>query len=414
MAEVKNFNDYKKNDSVYRTKKSEYDEGDYEKTDSSYLDKINKHKKYSRIGTIAAIICIVILVFFLYNGWKNKEYTECRIIDEVELTGLDTSDVYALGDNILICSNDGVNCIESDGNLAWSLTYEMQDPIVAICKDKVAIGDYDGNQIYVADSDGSLGTINTNLPIRNISISEKAIVAVTLNDGDVTRIKLFDTNSSEIATIKATIANSGYPMSMAISQNAELLGITYLSEDAGEIVTKVAFFNFGDVGQNVTDNMVSSFNYSQTIIPYICFMNSNTNFAVADDRILFFKGSDVPNNPITKLIQDTEILSIYNSDDYVGLVCTNDSEDGAYKLCVYNESGDEKLEFVFDIAYTNICFEDDQFVIYNDNEWMLVGLDGKIRYDGSFDDPIVAVLPGISRSHFKVVTTKCLMQIELR
>ena len=35
------------------------------------------------------------------------------------------------------------------GNAVWNQTFEMQNPIVDVCQNVVAIGDYNGRVIYV-------------------------------------------------------------------------------------------------------------------------------------------------------------------------------------------------------------------------------------------------------------------------
>jgi hypothetical protein len=160
--------------------------------------------------------------------------------------------------------------------------------------------------------------------------------------------------------------------------------------------------------------MVSSFKYEDTIIPYDVFLNAGANMAVSDNSIIFYKGEDVPNDPVVNDIGETEIMSVYNNDTYVGIVSAGTAEEGAYKLTVYNASGKQILEKYFDLAYTDLFFSDDQFVIYNDKQWQLYGIDGTLRFEGEFDESIRAIIPGPSRSRFTIVTSDSLDQIELR
>ena len=423
MAEVRNFRDYKNNKKISEEIDDDLvdemaddsflyvDESDDE---PSYQEKIRNHKLLVFYRTILTMIVAAAIVVVVYINWKEKIYTEARELSSISLTGMDGVSVYSLGSCILRVSKDGANCIGADGSAKWDQSFEMQQPIVRICNETVAIGDKNGNIIYVSNLGGSKGKINTNLPIKEFCVSSQGVVSVILKDGNVTRINIYDSKGTELATIKATMANSGYPVSMSLSPNGQLLGISYLGEKSGQVGTKVTFFNFGDVGQNKTDNMVSSFNYDKSVIPVEQFLNSDTNFAVADDRILFFKGAEVPKNPITNLLPNKEILSVFHSNNYVGLVCAGNSEKGAYEFLVYNSSGKLVLTHYFDMAYTNIVFSDDQFTIYNSEEWVLCGLDGTQRYKGRFDNTVLSIIPGPSRSRFTVVTAADLKQIELR
>lgn len=412
MAEVRNFRDYSR---YFRNSDApDEDAGASFSREPSYQEKIRNHRLIVFYRTIFLLIVSISLIVFIYMNWHNKVYSESRVLGTTSLTGMSGVTVMPLGQNILRYSKDGINCLSADGRALWNMTYDMQSPVVRICGETVAVGDYNGNTIYVANSEGTLGSFGTNLPIRDFCVSEQGVVAVILDDDDITRIKLFDTSGKELAAIKATMANSGYPTSVSISPNGELLAVCYLKEASGSMQTRVTFFNFGAVGQNETDNMVSSFKYEDTIIPYDVFLNASTNMAVSDKSIIFYKGEDVPNDPVVSDIGESEIMSVYNSDSYAGIVSAGTAEEGAYKLTVYNTSGKQILEKYFDLAYTDLFFSDDQFVIYNDKQWQLYGIDGTLRFEGEFDESIRAIIPGPSRSRFTIVTSDSLDQIELR
>ena len=70
---------------------------------------------------------------------------------------------------LLNYSKDGAGCMDTKGNAVWNQTFEMQNPIVDICQNVVAIGDYNGRTIYVMNTGGPMGNITTNRPIRNIT-----------------------------------------------------------------------------------------------------------------------------------------------------------------------------------------------------------------------------------------------------
>jgi hypothetical protein len=412
MAEVKNFRDYSRN---FRDPDAPDEEtGASFSREPSYQEKIRNHRLIVFYRTIFLLIAAVAIVAFIYVNWHNKVYSESRVLSSTSLTGMSGVTVLPLGQNIIRYSKDGINCMSADGRALWNMTYDMQAPVVRICGETVAVGDYNGNTIYVANSQGTLGSFGTNLPIRDFCVSSQGVVAVILDDDDITRIKLFDTSGKELAAIKATMANSGYPTSMSLSPNAELLAVCYLKESGGSILTGVTFFNFGAVGQNETDNMVSSFKYEDTIIPYDVFLDSSTNMAVSDKSIVFYKGEDVPNDPVVNEIGETEIMSVYNNEDYAGIICAGTAEEGAYKLTVYNTSGKNILEKYFDLDYTDMFFSDDQFVVYNDKHWQLYGIDGTLRFEGEFDESIKAIIPGPSRNRFTIVTADSIDQIELR
>ena len=80
-----------------------------------------------------------------------------------------------------------------------------------------------------------------------------------LDDAEVVRIYVYDgnTNTDEpIIESRATMDKSGYPVSISLSPNGKLMVVSYLYVDSGNMKSSVAFYNFGEVGKNETDNFV--------------------------------------------------------------------------------------------------------------------------------------------------------------
>ena len=69
------------------------------------------------------------------------------------------------------------------------------------------------------------------------------------------------------------------------------MAVSYLYVDAGVVKSNVVFYNFGPVGANQSDYMVSAYTYSDLVVPKVQFMNNDTAFAAGDSRLMIFGGS---------------------------------------------------------------------------------------------------------------------------
>ncbi|MCR5102474.1 MAG: DUF5711 family protein [Butyrivibrio sp.] len=404
MAEVKDFSLYadKKNNNTDRA------------PEPSYREKIRNHRMLVLFRTVAIVAIAVVAVAIIYVSWKDKNYTEAVISKSVKISDASSSKIINLNGHILMYSKDGVSLVGSNGDSMWNLTYEMQNPISRVCEDVVAIGDYNGHLIYVANTDGEMGEIDTNLPIRDFCVASQGVVAVILDDTDITWIYLYDSKGNELANFKTTMADSGYPLGVAISPNGELVCVSYLYPQDGELKTSIAFYNFGSVGQNAIDNYASGYDYPGVVVPFVHFLNSSTAFAVSDDRIMFFTGSEVPASSSEHLTGNDEIRSIYYDEDYVGLVFFNSTDKGEYRLEVYNTSGSKVMEKYFDVEYSDIFFDNGQIVVYSDSEIIIYGVDGADKYQGVFDQTVKAVIPTNIRSRFLMVTENSILTMDLK
>lgn len=381
-----------------------------------YKEKIRSHKLTIFYRAILGIVLIVAIIVFLYVQWRDKVFTESLVTGTAPITIVQGAAVKNLGGNILLYSKDGASCVDSKGNAVWNRTYEMQNPMLSISGQTAAIGDYNGRSIYVMDKSGERGTINTNLPIRDFCVSDNGVVAAVLDDSNLVRINLYNGNENTEETIASGTARmdkSGYPMSISLTPNGKIMAVSYFYVDSGNMKSSVAFYNFGEVGKNETDNYVSGYDYLNTVIPYVRFMDNDSAFAVSDDRIVFFSGAERPTNIASNLLEE-EIQSIYYSENYVGLVFNNRSGESVYRLDVYNSAGAKIGSQFFDIDYTDIVFSKDQIIIYSDMECQISNIKGVDKFIGNFDKNTSLLIPTGSVYKYVAVTADSVDTLELK
>lgn len=202
-------------------------------------------------------------------------------------------------------------------------------------------------------------------------------------------------------------------MSISLTPNGKIMAVSYFYVDSGNMKSSVAFYNFGEVGKNETDNYVSGYDYLNTVIPYVRFMDNDSAFAVSDDRIVFFSGAERPTNIASNLLEE-EIQSIYYSENYVGLVFNNRSGESVYRLDVYNSAGAKIGSQFFDIDYTDIVFSKDQIIIYSDMECQISNIKGVDKFIGNFDKNTSLLIPTGSVYKYVAVTADSVDTIELK
>ncbi len=408
MAEVRDFSSYvgKQNRGSSGQRLSE--------GEPSYKEKIRNHKLAVIFRTAAIVLGAVLFVALIYVGWRDKEYSEMVVTDGSVITNSADSAVMGLGGYVVQYSKDGISCLGANGQVLWNQTYEMQNPIAHTCGDVVAVGDYNGHNIYVSSTSGALGQVDTNLPIRDFCVSSQGVVAAVLDGTDVTWIYLYDAQGNNLANFKTTMNDSGYPVSISISPNGELVCVSYLYPEDGSLKTSVAFFNFGSVGQNSIDNYVSGYDYPGVVVPYVQFMNTGAAFAASDDRIMFYNGDQKPLSQAEIFTGEEEVRSIYFNDSYMGAVFANSTSEGKYRLQVYGTKGDNVLTAYFDIDYTEVVFNNKQVIIYNEDECIIMDMNGRVKFEGDFETPVRVMIPTNLRNRFTLVTADAIKTLNLK
>lgn len=412
MAEIKNFN---RNQYLLKGSKhtnSAYDDDD-EKENKSLNSMLARHRQIKLYTVLGILVAIIVAALCLYFNWKNTVYTDYEVVQQNEWVRAADTRCLNLGGALFTYSNDGMSCTDSKGKVIWNQTYEMQDPMIRTCRNTVAVGDYNGRSIYVADTQGILGTIDTAMPIRDFCVSANGIVAAVLDDSSVTAIYLYSTARPDpLVYFKTTMSKSGYPVALDISNDGTRMAVSYIKAENGKVSSSVGFYNFSAVGKNYTDNLVGGYGYSDAVVPLVHFMENDTVFAVADNGIMFYRGRQIPENIMNISIAE-EIQSVFYNDTHVGLVFHNSTGETTYRMDVYDTNAKKVSEILFNIDYTDILFDSAGIMIRSDSELLVYDWDNRLKYEGGFKERIACLIPSGNISKYTIVTDDAIQQITL-
>lgn len=395
---------------TYLQKKAERKAGEAQSRDFGAL--IQKHRLAVFGRTLFIIFVFALLGTLVYVQLKNQVYTSYVILSSIARQQYDSSVCLSYGNGFLSYSGDGISYTDAKGNAVWNQAYEMQEPMVRVAGSKVAVADYNGHIIYSISQDGNYIEIDTNLPIREIAVSESGMVAAVLEDTGITWIYLYSSMGETIAYIRTTMQNSGYPSALALSPDGTLLAVSYLTVDNGTAKSSVAFYNFSSVGQNYVDNFVSGSDYADAVIPFLAFLNNDTSFAVADNRLVIYGGGQRPKS-VADVLLNEEIQSIFYNESHIGLVFLDTTGNGKYRLDVYNTSGLVETSLYFDMDYKDIIFRKDNIIIYNETQCLLANMNGVERFNGDFQTPYLLFAP-IRGNRYLAVSQESIDIIEMR
>lgn len=413
MAEIKDFN---RNHFLLKGEESKKQKEIIDKEQKSMDHMLARHRHVKIYTALIILALLALSAIILYISWKTKVYIDYEVVQQTEWTKSADSKCMNLAGALFTYSNDGMSCTNTKGKVIWNQTYEMQAPMIRTCKRTVAVGDYNGRNIYVASTQGILGTIETTMPIRDFCVSSNGIVAVVLDDSTVTTIYLYSSTGEAgkpLASFKTTMSQSGYPIAIDISDDGTQVAVSYIKADDGKVSSSIGFYNFSAVGQNYTDNLVSGYGYSDAVVPMIHFMEDNAVFAVADNRLMFFKGRQKPESISDTLISD-EIQSVFYDENHVALVFFNPTGETTYRMEVYDTNAKKTNEITFSTEYTDIQFDSAAIIIRNDNECLIYDWDNRLKFEGTFMERMLCLLPMGNISRYTIVTEGAIQLIELQ
>lgn len=372
---------------------------------------IFRHRLMKVIRIAALVAVLIFVIWILHRMYQNTTFTDYDIISKEMRNDSDTSEYIAYNSHILKLSRDGAEAFEGNGRAIWNITYEMQEPHASTCGDFVALADEQGTEIFVASSAEDMSRISTKLPILDFCVSKQGVVAAVLEDSGNSWIRLYDKQGEELASIKCSMAESGYPMDISLSPMGYLLAVTYVRVEGEDMRSSVAFYNFGEVGANESDHYMSGYDFKEMMIPRVRFLNDSTAFAMGTNKMVIFSGSQKPEKSYEYNF-DTRVKGLFYSEDRIVLI-RESALDGGYSASVFNLSGEELISIPFDLDYIDAQVTKDRLVIYSDTHMIVYDMKGIVKYDGPFDESTLLVSPTNDTRKYILVNRETVKQIRL-
>ena len=376
------------------------------------MEQQNKEKRKLKMNrmqwTIAAgvLILAVVLVYALVKN--NKVASSYEVVTSMS-RGDDTSVYYCMMRKGMVkYSKDGVAMTNKSGTVLWNQTYEMASPTMTSAGDYVAVGDIGANTIYIFNEYGQLGHVSTDVPIQEIQISEQGVVAAVLSDTSSNYINLYDKQGNSLGSIKASLENTGYPLAIALSPDASKLAVSYLIVKSGSMQSRIVSYDFSDVeGDHLLDTQEL-----EGLYPKAAFLDSR-------EVVLFGEKGFVLYQADSKKIEtqenfESEINSVFCMNQKLGFIFKNEDDNGKYRMEIYNKAGKKSSTYYFDLDYSGMTADDDEVILYNDEEMLIYQMGGRVRFRGTFNTAVTGVMPSWEDGLYWLIDDQSLREIRIR
>ena len=333
-------------------------------------EKIHRHRKRIVRWVAFAVTVILLTGAGTYIYLQTRTYSEYEVLKTVEREDSAGTKFEVFQGNILKYSKDGAFCVDVNNKMIWNQTYEMQEPVVDVCENYVAIADKKGDKVYIMDASGASGEIKTPMPIQRVQVANQGTVAVLMEQKGTGYIQIYDKAGTFLAEGELHTENSGYPLDITISNDGKKLAVALLDVNEGNVKTTITFYNFDTIGQNEIDIMV----------------------AFGSQKTVIFEG---PQKPQVKkeILVKKEIQSIFYNEAYIGFVFDNENTEISHNMKIYDLRGTEVVSKDFEMEYQEIGFlENDEVCVRNDLECAIYTLRGVEKYHANFEKSIWKVM----------------------
>lgn len=352
-----------------------------------YQARLSKHRHATMRRTVITVCVIAAAVAGVLLFIEKRSYRNYTVLQTSEQEDIVSTGYREMDGKILRYSPEGASLVNGEMEPYWSYLYDMQNPAADVNGDKAVIADIDGTAMEIFDGEGETGSVTTSYTIVKARISKSGMVAAILDGGDSTWINYYAADGSLIAENQTHVEDPGYPMDVTVSDNGDVMMVTYQFVDGSNTTSYVAFYNFGDVGQNEDDRIVSGYTYEGVVIPQIQYLDDSHAAALRDDGFSIYTGPQIPKETMTVEVEN-EIVSTFLSDNLIGMVFKNDDKDKQYTMNVYSLNGSLKFSRDFNIPYTTIKMSGGNILLYNDSQIYVMNSRGVEKYNGTVDGNI--------------------------
>lgn len=369
----------------------------------------SRKKRYiKRRNLMISIVLIAIAVMgvaYLVLVY-NRSYHNYKTVKSADITGEDSSGYLSYEGSVIKYGKDGAQAYDKDGRILWNVSYNMSDPITDTCGKYVVIADRGSKSVQVLDAKGAAGNYQATYNIVKVQISSQGVVAALMQEGDNNYIMMYDLDGTELTKVKNTVNNAGYPMDIALSDDAMKLVTIYLSVSTGDVTSNVVCTNFDEVGKNYYNKCVGAYHFKKGIVaPRVKFLSNDTFSVYKDNGFVLYSMKEKP-QVIKENNLKGKIQSIFYNKKYTGVVL--ESEDASSKhLILYDFKGKKVLDKALDYTYKSIFMTTDEIIMYDDQSCAVMRLNGRIKFKYVFKNNISALCPinGIDR-YFLINETK--------
>ena len=380
------------------------------------LEKIRKKAARNRRIRILVLVLILagaaVIAYILFNSkcnyytYKNKTDTE------------DSGDVaYEPFDGgYLKYSSNGIEYQKQFGRAEWNVALSYTHPFLAKSNSYAVLGDKGENTIMMFNKNGKVKELTLKYPLLQATVSDQGILEVILEGAGSNYVQVYGKNGKLIADMRSSIDERGYPVTAAISPNGTQLVVSYYSISGNTSKTSIAVYDFSRQLQSDDITLKGGFDYTNTIIPKVSFMDNNTVAAFGNKATYFYNIEDAPK--VKKELKFTqEIQSVFENEDYVGYIINNSAnpEKGKYILQVYNKKGAKKLERIVNMNYDSVSMWGKEILAVRGNECTILNIKGNILFQGELEgDSIETIMPAKGWRTYQVVFRDKIVKMQLQ
>lgn len=372
-----------------------------------------KNRRLFLIICSASVLVAIGIFFLLVNGYVNKHYTKYEVTRSVERQDTNTEQYVSLNGRLLKYSRDGISEISASGKTVWTGSYDMNNPRLVSCGNYILISDIGGKGAFIYNGKDTGTELTVDYEIRQACVSSQGLVALLLEDTSSDMIHIYDPYdvSSRLLVEIPTNVDEGYPLCIAFSPDGTSVVASYICVTEGKVETRVAFYNFSEVGKN-SDCLVGAKNYDDILVTDIRFLDADHVCLFSDRGFYIWDNMKQPEQLLKKKV-DGQIQSIFYNKKYIGLILDNNDKKQPHRMQIYNRKGRCITNIAFGNDYDQVQLSGKEILMYSARECSIFRLNGVERFQCAVEEGVSYFFPGMRRNRYYLLDDSRIQEIKL-
>ncbi len=290
-------------------------------------------KTFKYVLLIGVLIVIVTVVLIRVRQKNYGSYSGLSYGAEVSIS--DMADIYNSDGKLFVTTMNGTRGYDSDCGLVMDVAFELDHPMTVSCGGYAAIADIGGTKVYVIAPNGIPHSYKTDSPIVKLCVGSDGTTAVLLDNDSRDMIRIYSPEGELRVEIGTKTGVDGFPVDIALSEDGKKLATLYLSFEGDDIMTKITFYNTGDVGKNFIENIVGQKIYAREMAYSVHFMGNDHVAAVFGNGFSLFAMEEIPSVTLDER-REEKLLDVQVCDECIAVMA---EEPSGNVLSFYNTKG---------------------------------------------------------------------------
>lgn len=376
------------------------------------LEEQQKKKWVFSIIAVMSLVIMLIVGVAIYHWYVNRHLRSYEVTEAINIKDSASLEYMAGENSIIRYGRDGITAVNRKGEDIWAGSYEMDNPKLDICEDSAVVADIGGTALYVYRGQDTGVNFSVDYPIVEACVSKQGVVAVLVEETSSNTIAIYNpfAKTTKLLVEIPTNVEEGYPVSVDISPDGKSVVAAYLCVTTGIVQSRVAFYNFTDVGKNA-NCLVGAQNYDNTIIAEVAFFDEDHVCLFGEKGFYIWENMKQPKLKAKKEFTYT-IRSAVMDKKHVGII--TDRGDGKDNLDLYDLQGDKILHLVLGTSYTSVQLVGDEILLNSDDKCAVYRTNGVEKYASELKSRISYFFKGNSRNGYLFIQNSSIKLIKLK